>query len=176
MEMPAAMATDSKLKKPISRMTATYQLSWYPADQLWSSEADHPTPLCDTCEQQEYNVCHTTSVQLACTHCRAGKTECSYSPFHKACCVEMMRSGELPQAGSKNAVGKQAVVETCSLKQRGCTAGEMHRECPNVRASSGIARLGCVTKLSTATLNPTSHDHVGQGNGGEQIREKETLG
>jgi len=36
-----------------------------------------------------------TSVQLACTHCRAGKTGCSYSPFHKACCVEMMWSSEL---------------------------------------------------------------------------------
>ena len=98
-------------KKPISRMTATYQSSQYPADQLWSSEADCPTLLCDTCEQWEYDICHMTGMQLACTHCRVGKTGCSYSPFCKACCVEMMWSSKLPQAGSSKAVEENVKTE-----------------------------------------------------------------
>jgi len=110
MEILAAMATHSKLKKPISRMTATYQLLQFLVDLLWSTEADHPTPLCNTCEQQEYDVCHTTGVQLACAICRVGKTGCSYSPFCKTHCAEMMWSGELPQAGSNKVEGKQVVV------------------------------------------------------------------
>jgi len=114
MEILAAMATHSKPNKLI---TATYQSSQFLVDLLWSTEADCPTPPCKTCEWQEYDVCHMTSVQLACAICRVGKTECSYSPFHKTHHAEMMQSSELPQAGSNKvdgkqvAVGKQAVVE-----------------------------------------------------------------
>jgi len=154
MEILAAMATHSKPKKLISRMTVTYQLSQYPADQLWSTEADCPTPLCDTCEQQEYDVCYTTGMQLACTICRAGKTGCSYSPFHKAHYAEMMQSSELPQAGSNKAVEKQAVVE----ENKGTEGnGSGKRKCQDEdegcldKAKDVITARGPVASLSTSS-------------------------
>jgi len=107
-----------------SRMTATYQSSWFLVDLLWSTEADCPTPLCETCERQEYDVCHMTGMQLACAICRAGKTGCSYSPFCQIHHVEMMWSGELPWAGSNKVDGKQAVVEE-NNRTEGTRSGKM---------------------------------------------------
>jgi len=134
MEIPATMATHPKPNKPISRMTATYQSSQFLADLLWSTEADRPTPLCETCERREYDVCHTTGVQLVCTICRAGKTGCSYSPFCKTCRAEMMRSSELPWAGSNKvdgkqvAVGKQVVVEENNGTEGNRSGKRKHRD------------------------------------------------
>ena len=154
MEMLATIATHFKPKKLISRITATYQSSWYLADQLWSSEANCPTLLCNTCEWQEYNVCHMTGMQLACTHCRVGKTGCSYSPFCKAYHVEMMWSSELPQAGSNKAVGKQAAVEENKGTEGNRSGKRKHwdedEHCLD-KAGGVISVRGPVASLSTSS-------------------------
>jgi len=135
-------------------------------DKLWTTVSERPTAMCDVCETRGHPTCETTGTQLACMHCRLGKTRCSYSALRQARRETMVASGELQAAkGSKKASGKKGQdgeVNDGKPKDAKATGKRKRQEqdaSPDSSGSEFVAVGGIAPPATSAPSNPVAPPH-----------------
>lgn len=110
-----------KNKSALARMTPSSAVV-----ALNQTPAKCPSVMCKNCAAKGHAVCWTTALQIACSACHAGKTECSYSAACVACWEARIASGELP---GKKASGQKKVQpdQGSEVKGKGGKAAEKRK-------------------------------------------------